>query len=67
MPYDFFGHVADEKPFDSRPTMRGEYDQIDSLILCGIEDLFKRIAASSNTIPSFRGDSVPNFRPRCRP
>ena len=45
MPYHFFRHVTDEQPPNTRPSMRGQDDQIDPLIFCRIENLFEGIAA----------------------
>ena len=45
MSYYFFCHVTDEQPLNTRPSMRGENDQIDALIFCRVENLFEGIAA----------------------
>jgi hypothetical protein len=45
MSYYFFCHVTDEQPLNTRPSMRGENDQIDALIFCCVENLFEGIAA----------------------
>ena len=45
MSYYFFCHVTDEQPLNTCPSMRGENDQIDALIFCRVENLFRRIAA----------------------
>ena len=41
MSYYFFCHVTDEQPLNTRPSMRGENDQIDALIFCRVENLFE--------------------------
>jgi len=43
MSYYFFCHVTDEQPLNTRPSMRGENDQIDALIFCRVENLFEGI------------------------